>query len=58
MTDINHKIREPDRTRINTMEDEEILYWTQKFGISRQQLLNAIKQVGNSAETVQRVLGK
>ena len=49
---------EPDRSRINTSEDYEIQYWTEKFGVGRQQLMDAVKKVGNSADAVRAELGK
>jgi hypothetical protein len=42
-----------DRSRINTSEDYELDYWTEKFGVSRDELRNAVGQVGNSADAVE-----
>ena len=47
-----------DRSRINMHEDHEIRYWTQKFGISKEELNNAVKAVGNSSKAVAQHLGK
>ncbi|WP_085622040.1 MULTISPECIES: DUF3606 domain-containing protein [unclassified Pseudomonas] len=47
-----------DRARINVSEDWEVHYWTQKFGVTEQQLREAVKAVGNSTENVRKKLGK
>jgi hypothetical protein len=47
-----------DRSRINTREDHEARYWSKKFGVSAEELKAAVKKVGNSAEAVQKELGK
>ncbi|MBF0695591.1 MAG: DUF3606 domain-containing protein [Flavobacterium sp.] len=50
-------IRGPqDRSRINTSEDYELQYWSEKFGISRERLIEALEQVGNSADKVEEYL--
>lgn len=45
-----------DRSRINTSEDYEVRYWSQKFGVSADELKAAVKKVGNSAAAVEREL--
>jgi hypothetical protein len=47
-----------DRSRINMSEDYEVRYWSKKFGVSAEELKAAVKKVGNSAEAVQKELGK
>lgn len=47
-----------DRTRVNIHEDYEVRYWTEKWGISKEQLAQAVKKAGVSAEAVARQLGK
>jgi len=47
-----------DRSRINTSEDYEVRYWSNKFGVSADQLKAAVKKVGNSAEAVEKELAK
>ena len=47
-----------DKSRINVPEDREILYWTERFGVSRQQLLEAVKRAGTSPAKVAKELGK
>ncbi len=45
-----------DAARISLSEDYEVEYWTGKFGISRDQLAQAVKSVGNSAKAVEQHL--
>ena len=43
--------------KINMHEDYEVRYWTEKFGVSKEQLAVAVNKVGNSADAVRRALG-
>jgi len=45
-----------DRTRINTSEDYEVRYWSEKFGVSQDRLKAAVKKVGNSVWAVEKEL--
>jgi hypothetical protein len=56
MTDDPSKRGPQDRTRINTNEDHEIRYWTERFGVSAERLETAVKKVGNSAAAVEKEL--
>jgi Protein of unknown function (DUF3606) len=47
-----------DRARVNVNEDHEVRYWTEKWGISKEQLAAAVNKVGVSADAVARELGK
>lgn len=47
-----------DRTRISLSEKWEINYWTQSFGISKEELEKAVAKVGNSVEKVRELLKK
>ena len=47
-----------DRSRVNVHEDYEVRYWTKKWGVSREQLVEAVQQAGVSAKAVARHLGK
>ena len=47
-----------DRARVNVNEDHEVRYWTQKLGVSKEQLAAAVNKVGVSADAVARELGK
>ena len=55
----NLKIRRPeDPTKINIHEEWEIDYWTTKWGITRQQLIDAVKRAGVLVVDVAKYLGK
>jgi hypothetical protein len=45
-----------DRTRINTSEDHEVRYWSEKFGVSQERLKAAVQKVGNSVSAVEKEL--
>ena len=47
-----------DRSRVNVNEDYEVRYWTQKWGVSKEQLTAAVQKVGVSVSAVARELGK
>jgi hypothetical protein len=47
-----------DRRRVNIHEDYEVQYWTKKWGVSKEQLAEAVQKAGVSAEAVARQLGK
>ena len=47
-----------DASRINVHEDWELRYWADRWHVSRQQLMEAIKRVGVHVQDVARALGK
>ena len=47
-----------DRTRINVNEKYEVQYWTEKFGVSAEELKKAVSTAGTSVEAVRAQLGK
>lgn len=47
-----------DSARINLYEDWEMRYWSDRWGIPRQQLAETIKRVGVHVKDVARALGK
>lgn len=47
-----------DRSRINLHEDYEVRYWTDKLGISKSRLEEAVRKVGSSAKAVEEELRK
>ena len=47
-----------DRQRINMSEDSEVTYWSKKWGVSREQLIEAVRKVGPMSAAVGRLLGK
>ncbi|AMK23126.1 DUF3606 domain-containing protein [Sphingomonas histidinilytica] len=52
-------VRAPqDSARIAMGEDYEVEYWTERFGISREKLQEAVETVGNSATAVEKYLNR
>lgn len=56
MTDDKTKRGAQDRSRINLSEDYEVRYWTDKFGVSKAQLEEAVREAGSSADAVEAEL--
>lgn len=56
--DSKQNIGSPDRDRINVNEDYELQYWSEKFGVSRDRLKEAVKAAGTSVKDVQEYLNK
>ncbi|MDQ3052053.1 MAG: DUF3606 domain-containing protein [Bacteroidota bacterium] len=47
-----------DRSRISLSEKWEVNYWTESFGISKEELEQAVAKVGNSVVKVRKLLNK
>lgn len=47
-----------DRRRIDVSEDYECRYWSDKFGVSADELKRVVGRVGPMADDVARALGK
>jgi len=47
-----------DRARVNTSEPWELNHWTKEFGVTEQQLKDAVKAVGPMVTDVRKKLGK
>lgn len=48
-----------DRARINVNQEHEVRYWSQKLGISADELKQVVQEVGPMADAVeQRVRGR
>ena len=58
MTDDKKVKGKADRSRINMSEDYEVQYWSEKFGVSKQQLEKAVKEVVNNAKDVEGTFKK
>ena len=58
MSDDLTKTGRQDRSRISTSEEHELHYWSQKLGVSKEQLKDAVHKVGNSVDAVRAHLGK
>jgi len=56
--DSTKNVGSPDRDRINVNEDYELQYWSEKFGVSRDKIKEAVEAVGTSVEAVQKYLNK
>ena len=46
-----------DRTRINLSEETEVLYWSERVGLTPERLREVVNEVGNSVERVREKLG-
>jgi hypothetical protein len=58
MPDDPSKRGSADRSRIALGEEHEVRYWTEKLGVSREELERAVKAVGNSPDRVREHLHK
>jgi hypothetical protein len=58
MADDRTKAGKQDRDRINVQESHELEYWSSKFGVTPDQLRDAVGKVGVMAMDVARHLGK
>jgi hypothetical protein len=47
-----------DRRRIDVHETYELGYWSRRFGVSREQLAEAVQKAGPMAADVERELGR
>lgn len=47
-----------DSSRVAMGEDYEVAYWTDKFGVSRDRLQEAVDAVGNSADAIKAYLSR
>ncbi|MDD1016906.1 DUF3606 domain-containing protein [Pseudomonas rubra] len=47
-----------DRNRVNTSEAWELTYWSTTFGVTKDQLIAAVKAVGPMVVDVRKKLGK
>lgn len=56
MADDKTKTRPQDAKRIDVNEDYELRDWAKKFGVSPEKLKAAVKEVGTSAEAVEKHL--
>ncbi|PZR31724.1 DUF3606 domain-containing protein [Caulobacter segnis] len=56
MSDDKTKTGPQDASKISLSEDYEVRYWSDKFGVSREDLERAVKAAGNAADAVQAYL--
>jgi len=48
MSDNTSNTGSPDRDRISTTEDYEVRYWSDKFGVSKQEFIDAVTTSGSN----------
>jgi hypothetical protein len=58
MADDRTKTDFRDRDRVNVNEDYELRYWSEKWGVSAEELRRAVAKVGPMKGDVARELGK
>ncbi|MBP2032737.1 hypothetical protein J2Z42_001411 [Clostridium algifaecis] len=58
MSDDKTKKKPLDSSRINIHEPYEVNYWCDTLGCTKQELINAVNQVGTSVTKVKNHLGK
>ena len=50
-------VRAPqDSSRVAMGEEYEVRYWTERFGVSRERLQEAVSAVGNGVERIEEYL--
>ena len=47
-----------DRERVDVNQDWEVRDWAKKFGVSEEQLRQAVRKVGDRADAVRQHLGR
>jgi hypothetical protein len=58
MADDLKKTGRQDDERINVEQDHEVNYWSEKLGVSREQLRKAVQAAGPMVKDVQRHLNR
>ena len=58
MPDDKKKRFPQDAQRVNVNEDYEVAYWTQKWGVTEEQLRDAVKKIGVMSRDVAKYFGK
>lgn len=56
MGDDTSKRGPQDGKRINIEQEHEVKYWTERFGVSREQLQEAVRAAGPMVDAVERRL--
>ena len=56
MSDSKNNTGNPDRSLVNMGEAYEVQYWKDKFGVSKEELQEAVDAVGSSTEKVEQYL--
>jgi hypothetical protein len=58
MADDLKKTGRQDDERINVEQDHELTYWSEKLGVSRDKLREAVAKAGPLVKNVERQLGR
>jgi hypothetical protein len=58
MADDTKQTGKPDDSRINVDQEHEVGYWSDKLGVSREQLRKAVQAAGPMVKDVQRHLNR
>lgn len=58
MADDLKQTGKPDDSRINADQEHEIGYWSEKFGVSREELRKALQAAGPMVKDVRRHLNR
>jgi hypothetical protein len=58
MSDDKTKRIPQDANKVNIHEPYEVEYWTKKWGVTKEKLQEAVKNVGVSSAAVAKYLGK
>jgi uncharacterized protein DUF3606 len=56
MADNLKETGKPDGSRINIEQDHELNYWSEKFGVSREELQSAVAKAGPMLKNVREHL--
>lgn len=56
MSDSNQNRGEPDRSRINLNQEHELRYWTKALDVTDEELREAVRVSGSSADKVREHL--
>jgi hypothetical protein len=56
MSDDKARAGDPDRSRINVSEPDDVREWSRKFRVSEEELKVAVKRVGDQAAAVEKYL--
>ncbi len=58
MADDIKQTGKPDDARINPDQEHEVRYWSEKLGVSREELRKAVHAAGPMVKDLQRHLGR
>ena len=56
MADDETNLGDQNRSRVDVSEEREVRYWTDRLGVSKSQLEEAVREVGPTAEAVETEL--